>query len=597
MKKNLILFVVDSLNYTRLQESSVKHRLTPFLERMEGEGMSCSHMYSEAPYTEAALMGLKCGQHTLDYGGYLERYHNAPEIIYESFYKSGYDIYNSSFQPQCFPSSLRRGITDIYYDFAFEINALWGYRLYYYADLYKKKSLKQYDWEFLIRCMDDNLKEWNRFFHDIVNHEATIELVWNNVKKYDISTASKLLNTEIEHYNCNKKEYIINIFNLGQQHPLFKIPDCVQNNKVKNMETKDFVQKRYRPIFKKIRKLQITKNLIHNKLNWSGIFNLILLLMKTPNHENFKNLLKGIFINVNSVFDMDLWQRIGENYDTFKNAPSAITHIDHFMNWLKMHNNVKPYFACLHVDDIHNPEMFFSYDSDDLDLLEAQAKKMELYINSLPSDYKGSITHDLSLIYIDDILERFYSRLKKENQLSNTIIAITADHGFSFSGYPIRESMVCNFYLENYKIPFILFGDSIINKRITNLCASLDIPLTLLKLCNIKIPTNYSGESLLEDINHSHLAIEYMGGGCPDVTRRKINFASFDKEYFVAAEITINDTLSIKSISKIYDLKADPEQKHNLANKGSYDKNKVFYHMDLIQKRILYLRQYYGEYC
>ena len=596
MKKNVILFVIDSFNYSRIRDESNKTKLTPFLERMEKEGISCSNMYSEAPYTEAALMGLKCGQHTLDNGGYLERFNNAPELIYESFNKAGYDVYNSSFQPQCFPSSLRRGITDLYYDFAFEINALWGYRLYYYAELLKKDSLKQYDWDYLIRCLDDNLNEWNSFFQDIENKKASIELVWKNSKNYDIATAHKLLNEELKNYNYDKIGYITNLLTIGKAHSLFKIPDCVQNYKVKEQSTKDFVKKRFRPIFKRIQKLHISRNLFNNKRNWKTIGYLLITFIKSPNHINFKNILNGGYILVNSVIDLDLWQRIKENYDTFKNAPSAITHINHFINWLKKHDNVKPYFACLHVDDIHNPEMFFSYDSDDINLIERQAQKIESYINALPTNYKGSITHDLSLIYIDDILERFYNMLKKENQLSNTIIAITADHGFSFSGYPIRDSMVCNFYLENYNIPFVLFGDSIKKMRITSLCSSLDIPVTLLKLCDIEVPENFKGHSLLEDIKQDHLIIEYMGGGCPDVTRRKINFASYDKDYFIATEIPLKDNLSLENLTEIYDLKADPEQRQNLVKNKTYNEHKVMYHLNILQARIEILRKHYDVY-
>ncbi len=55
-------------------------------------------------------------------------------------------------------------------------------------------------------------------------------------------------------------------------------------------------------------------------------------------------------------FDKDLLSRNKETYDSFKSAPSITTHIDHFINWAN--EQTKPYAATIHVDDIHNPEIF-----------------------------------------------------------------------------------------------------------------------------------------------------------------------------------------------------------------------------------------------
>ena len=45
--------------------------------------------------------------------------------------------YYNYFQPQCYPSSLRRGIDFPFYDVGFDLGALWAYRLYMYSDLLK----------------------------------------------------------------------------------------------------------------------------------------------------------------------------------------------------------------------------------------------------------------------------------------------------------------------------------------------------------------------------------------------------------------------------------------------------------------------------
>ena len=56
--KNAILFVIDSLSYERITGNETSH-LTPCFHRLMQEHISCSRMYSQAPYTEAVLMGLR----------------------------------------------------------------------------------------------------------------------------------------------------------------------------------------------------------------------------------------------------------------------------------------------------------------------------------------------------------------------------------------------------------------------------------------------------------------------------------------------------------------------------------------------------------
>ena len=56
MQKNYLLFIIDSLNYSHVKESKIE--LMPFMEQLKREGVYCESMYSQAPYTEAAVMNL-----------------------------------------------------------------------------------------------------------------------------------------------------------------------------------------------------------------------------------------------------------------------------------------------------------------------------------------------------------------------------------------------------------------------------------------------------------------------------------------------------------------------------------------------------------
>ena len=127
-----------------------------------------------------------------------------------------------------------------------------------------------------------------------------------------------------------------------------------------------------------------------------------------------KNVAKSGLLSLNQIYDLDLYERTNEKYDSFKNAPSLRTHIDHYLNWRDQRKSEKPHFAVIHVDDIHNPEVFFTYDSEDVSLLKKERDEAMEILDQIPSDYSGSLSHDLSLRYIDGVIEYFFDEMKSK---------------------------------------------------------------------------------------------------------------------------------------------------------------------------------------
>ena len=73
MKKNILFIVIDSVTNDVLFNKSNSKKIAPFLSKLRNESISGDKMYSEAPYTEAALMSLLASVDTMDNGGYMER--------------------------------------------------------------------------------------------------------------------------------------------------------------------------------------------------------------------------------------------------------------------------------------------------------------------------------------------------------------------------------------------------------------------------------------------------------------------------------------------------------------------------------------------
>ncbi|WP_288887388.1 sulfatase-like hydrolase/transferase [uncultured Eubacterium sp.] len=582
MRKNYLLLIIDSLNYSHVKESSVE--LMPFLNQLKQNGLSCDNMFSQAPYTEAAVMNLYCGQDVLQNNGYLFRFRDSKTTIFEAMKNAGYITFYNSFQPQCYPSSLRRGIDYIYYNVGYDQSAFWSYRIQHYSNLYKKDEISKCDYEILIELFEDNFVEWLKFVSDIINNSESTSMIINNILDYDAREVERIVSDEFNKYKDSPEMYINEVLRLGKSHRLFQIPSFVQNNKIQNREMILKIKEEMTPLFKRIKSMDRKLNLRNCKGLFRGPCKKLCSMIRRPSKKTYKDFLKSGYLAVNELNDLDLFQRINENCDCFKNAPSGRTHLNNYLMWAKKHANDGNHFACVHIDDIHNPEVFFTYDTADLDLIKKEKNDALRLLDQIPSTYYGSLTHDLSLRYIDNVLKDFYSELESNGMMENLCITICADHGFSFSGNPLRDSFVINLYLENYNIPCIFTGTGLEKREIYELRSSKDIPATLCKLACDRIPDSFTGHSMTENYEYPEVQIEYCGGGCPDLSRREIKIAAFDKTYFVGTLCTLSDELVENKITEIYDLLEDPRQLHNL-RQLKYDKEKVRKLLKFIEKR------------
>lgn len=559
--KNYLLFIVDSLNYSHVKASPVP--LMPFCDSIAPESIVCDNMYSQAPYTEAAVMNLYCGQNVLDHGGYLRRFADAPQTLFEVMREAGYRTYYNSFQPQCYPSSLRRGVDDLYYNVGYDLGALWSYRLGHYAALHRRGALTAADYRMLEDILADNLAEWERFVQEYLDKAPAVEMIADNNHAYNAEAVLGEVREHRAQLAADPAGYINALLEQGTAHALFEIPAYVQDKKIGSKEAQREIARLFRPLLREIRRRDFRYNLKNNKGFSKGTFRCFGNMLAHPGKRSLKDFLKSAYFTVNVLRDLDLYQRMGEGSDTFKAAPSARTHIDHYLKWADAHRD-EGHFACIHVDDVHNPEMFHTYDSEDSALLTRERDEARALIDALPKDYKGSITHDLSLRYIDGVIRYLFEQMQEKGLLQDTCVILTADHGFSFSANPVRDSFVVNLYLENYNIPCYIYNSGLPAARLDKLCTSKDIPATLCALATGNVPESFNGHSLLEAHTYPEVMIEYCGGGCPDLSRRELKIAAFNAHTFVGTLGTL-ENCSDESVSEIYDLEKDPLQLHNLA--------------------------------
>ena len=581
MKKNVLFIVVDSVTNDILFNKSCSKKVAPFLNKLRTKSISGDKMYSQAPFTEAALMSLIGSVDTLDNGGYMERMKNT-KSVFEVFKENGYKTIFTNYYPSIYPSYMVPGIDEKRYIEQFQFAHIWEYRLKYFAPIYKEEKITDYELNMLIDMLEDNFKGWCTYLEKIKNNDVETQILNDCIDKKDIDKNIKLLKKEYNTFLKNKKDYIDNLFKLEEKHNLFKIKTFSMTDKIRNDEFRKKVIEKYKYIFDKIYKINFKRNLRNNRLPIKKVFKNI--------KDNRMDVVKGLLAGYkNSLFDKDLYERINEKYDLFKVQRSFNTVADEFFELLEK-NKDNQWVSYIHIDDAHFKENFFTYDTDNMDIIDKEFVKINNFLNDVPKDYKGSITCDLSLMYVDGIIQKIYNHLEKENLLDNTSIVITADHGFSFNFCPVREKYVVSNYSENYNVPFIIWSKDIKPKLIKKFCTTKDISATLLELANIKIPKEFKGKGLINTNGQDYVTIEYMGGGCPDINRRPINLGVRTKEYIIEANLDVNIPFENQKLSEVYNLKKDPLENNNIVNKKGIEKE-ISKEIELLKNRFIEIQK------
>ena len=133
--KNILFIVVDSVTNTQLFNNSFSYIKAPFLNELRKQSITGDNMYSQAPYTEAALMSLLGSIDTLDNGGYMEKFKNKKTVI-DVFNENGYNTFFPTYYPSIYPKYMHYGAQERYFIEKFSPSHFWDYRFKYYRNLY-----------------------------------------------------------------------------------------------------------------------------------------------------------------------------------------------------------------------------------------------------------------------------------------------------------------------------------------------------------------------------------------------------------------------------------------------------------------------------
>lgn len=560
---NVIFLVVDSVTYEFITAENISKSPIPFINSLASESIIAEKMYSHGPYTDAAIKSLYTGRNCLDDFGYYFKLNSSPVNHFKVFKECGFETFGFYYPYFMIGNEIKKNIDHSIYTSKFAFDSEWGGIYSYYSNIMKCRSLSKLELNLLTKRTRLMFECWEGFYSDLANDPNCSDIIKKNIEKFDFESALKALEMERNTFDADPVSYIYGVLTDGKDHTLWSIDKidlkaCRDDKKIK------YVLDKYEDFFEKIEKINRINNYKHNLPSFRRIANGISNYLKCGEKSNLlfiKNFLEcnDSIKKMKEAAHKEYWEYEASAYKTFC---SAIEH-------LKSRDSGKPFYLSLHVEDPHEYIDYFSYDVDDLEVIDNEFNVLKNYLDEIKGQFKGSISYYLSLRYIDYSVQRFVADLKRLNVWDNTTLVIVADHGSSYGYYPVHNQHVNCIDNECYHIPFIIRHPQLESSCVVKkYCSSKDVIPTLLDVLGLECDKNILGKSILSDShpNLPYVLTEYAGPGCPDLTTKDLWLSARDEKYCVGVKASIDRPFDKNCITEFYNYQNDPKGFYNIVD-------------------------------
>ena len=590
MNNNAIMIMMDSVIMESVATGRCKISPTPFLDSLREEGLWTTNLYSHGPYTDAATRSLYTGRNSLDDFGYFFKLNASPITSYKAFKDNGYETIGFYYPYYMMGSNVTKYIDKLYYKTGFEFGSEWGGVFNYYYDIRKQRPLSEEEIFMLKKRLELMFEVWLSFYDKLVNEPESVKNMDDILPFADVSKVKGVLKTEHQQYNEDKDAYIEDFLHKGSNHVLATLNDVSIDNRI-SRDYLNSVKAKYPHFFTLLKHNNIKANLFKTMPSPKRILKSFARYLKTKNKNEldfFENYVGGLF------FYKTVYERWGTK--RWQNMPSTQFQFNFVQNTIiPDRDKEKPFFLCLNIEEAHNNLCFFTYDIQDDNLMGEEIGVLYDYLRQLGTDFKGNIVYYLGLRYMDYCIEKFCDYLKNQGLWDNTTILFTADHGSSYTFYPVHNERVNNFHDECYHIPVLIRHPGFKTKKISTYQYSKDILPTFMDMIGLNLSPFFRGESMLKD-NHTRKCIvtEYMGPGCPDIIQRPVWFSARDDKYLIAYKVKLFSGFENGELCEVYDRRKDPKEYYNIVDK--IDRSLIKYLLDEIEVRFNELRDDTGKY-
>lgn len=558
--KNVFYLIIDAFCYNNLNRKIGNEFTTPFLRKLANEHTSIENMYSQAPYTEAALVSLLSGENTLERGGYLYGNKTVQNTIFRKYKNENYNII-SQYAPYVYSKAYLKDVDVFFYTRLVNIEVLFNYRLSYYRTRYKKQELTNQELEVCIALLREELETWITQTEDLLANKECCTLIKNWVCLENISEVHDKLKKEYLLFNNLPAKYIYNLFNNFDTNNLLNINRSYnEKNSIKNT---DLLIEKYQSMLIEVQK-KYNKIIKKDWPEWRYLFSTFF------NKDNGFRDLKGLIHNYIRYYNNSFLESYIDSIDESSIVEVGMKRqLDYVLDLVDdSNNNGKPAFVYLQVQDFHLPTKFHSADYDDLDYVKREFEEALSLCKHIDDNYKGNILADLGARFCDSKIRELFNVLKSKYGDDFTLI-ISADHGYPSFFNPPRPYIYNQTYTEAFHIPFIIV-DCDIKAKLSGFFSTMDFSKIVESKGRVK--------------GREYILTEYAGPGCPHISEKPIWYTYIDLNYRLSVELMLGSKIDYGNIRSLYDLSSDPNEKINLV-KQAHKISEVKRIMEIINNR------------
>jgi len=234
-----------------------------------------------------------------------------------------------------------------------------------------------------------------------------------------------------------------------------------------------------------------------------------------------------------------------------------------FSKWYSERDRSRPYFAFLHMWDVHYdykppPPYDKLYDPHYQGIMSTSFNNNpRLGPHICTRDLEHLIAlYDGEINWTDYIIGQILDKLRKSGEIDNTMIVITSDHGEEFLEH--GQFGHDNLYDELVRIPLIIyFKGTFPNKRLDYHISHIDLLPTILDIIGNTIPDYIPGLSIKRIIEENNKKERPLLLELTSKARNKLIKSVRAEEWKFLYDIG-------NSKPSFYDLKSDPDEKHSL---------------------------------
>jgi hypothetical protein len=577
---NVIVIVIDSLFTEGIGANRTAESFTPFYDEMIQKSLYAPNVFSYGPYTDAATKGLFSGNPTLNNYGYYFGINNEEYNPYRVFKEAGYTTYSFYYPYYLISSKVEEYIDHSIYTSGFVFSSCWHGKFSYYSEILKHRDLNEKELTVVTRCLELVFDCWIKFYENIIKHEECSIMLQGTYSVDDLLLAYDKLLHEYNLFFNNDKNYTIQFLKEGMNSKIAQLNIVDHGAFVDQQIVKDFLGAN-RKAFRKLSRISLVQNIKNNQLSLKIIITGLIELLKGKRQ---KNLLNYLYNYLRNLFPIKFFKYHALR-DNWQYEPSAKTQLSAGVEILKERDRSKPFYMFFHLEEPHEYLSFFTFDSKDRRVLNAEMALVASKIKAYGENFKGNVLYPLSLLYVDNCLREFYSSLDSLKLLEDTTILICADHGSSYTFNPLRQNQVNNFYRENYHTPLLLHNRKHIVPTINHDYWSADsVFSTLFWYSGIVYPSQYSGPVITRDVSKGYVITEYMGPGCPDMISRDVWISIRNERFSIAYIVNINESVKQVQPYQIFNLSEDPSETCN-RNQELVDHQEVGLLIDILSRR------------